>query len=422
VKKYNLNWVTNLKHTEYFQTLSWPNFRRIWLANLVSFTGDILYDLAIVWFVAEEMQSALAVGSVIVASSLPILIFGLFGGAVADRVNRRKLMMVTDYLRAACVLLLPILFHFNILSLPLIILISFLRSVISQFFWPAQQAMIPSTVPENSLGSANSLNHTSSMIIAVAAPAIAGILIAGVGPVAAFYVDAGTFILSAMILFGIKIDVSSQTQSYRQVTPSVLLSDIVEGIKYIFYAPTLRVLAILSLIGIFGFGPYRPITVLYFQESVGMDSTQYGLTLSIAFLGMTLASAVAGAWIKKFNSTKIFTLGFVVMGITTIVIGLSPQISIIYAFSAFRAFGNGLIVIANVTLIQSQAKREQLGRVFSNMGVISEGARPVAIVAGTSLAELTSPQLAIVTSGLVFLIAAVMIVTRLREHPEIAFE
>ncbi|MDX8394772.1 MAG: MFS transporter [Mariprofundales bacterium] len=165
---------------------------------------------------------------------------------------------------------------------------------------------------------------------------------------------------------------------------------------------------IVSLVNIFGFGPYRPIALIYFQNDVGMNAAQYGLNLSIAFAGLAVGSLIAGYWIKLFGSGRIFIGGLIIMGIATIAISIVPWIIVIYSLSAVRAFGNSLIIISYTTLLQSQAKDEQLGRVFSTMSVISEGIRPLSVIAGTTLAEVTGSQLTIVVSGVFFLIAALI--------------
>jgi MFS family permease len=139
-----------------------------------------------------------------------------------------------------------------------------------------------------------------------------------------------------------------------------------------------------------------------------MNATQYGLALSISFAGLTLGSAVAGPWIKKLLPGRVYALGFVTMGVTTILIGLIPSVLSVYAFSALRSFGNGLIIVAFTTLIQSHADERSLGRVFSTMTILSEGARPLSVITGSWLAEMVGSQYTIVISSFFFLAASAM--------------
>ncbi|MDX8394773.1 MAG: MFS transporter [Mariprofundales bacterium] len=238
-----MNLLDKFLSTSYIQILTERNFRQLWLATLISRAGDILHDIAVLWLVSEETGSALAVGAVIVSTSLPVLLFRLIGGAIADRFNRQKIMIATDLLRAVLVLALPLLYYFQSLNLPAILVITFLRAVLSQFFYPAQQAVIPSTVPKASLPVANSVNQTSSLAIATSIPVLSGILIATVGPVTAFYIDAITFILSAILLFGLRLPTLSLPRSKDNLTPKTLVADIRLGIAYIFHSPILRIIA-----------------------------------------------------------------------------------------------------------------------------------------------------------------------------------
>lgn len=394
--------------SEYIQVLANHNFRRVWLAGLISSAGDIFHRIAILWLVSEETQSVLAVGAVVIASSLPVLLFRLIGGVISDWFDRRRIMVTTDLLQALLVLIIPLLYYLQVLSLPAILVISFLRAVLNQFFQPARQALIPSTVPKNHLAIANSLDSTSRFGISAAVPAMIGILIATVGPIVAFFIDAATFVFSAVLLFGLKLSLSAQPGSNHKLTLRSLLAGIVEGVAYIFREPILRIMAILNLVSIFGFGPYNPVSLLYFRHTIGMDAVQYGLILSLTLLGLTAGTAIAGSWVNFFQAGRTYALGLGLMGVFTMAIGFVPGIWIIFILSAVRAFGNGLIVVSYTTLLQSHTKDVHLGRVFSNMTLISEGLRPLSVAAGISLAQFTNPRFAIITSSLFFMVASLI--------------
>lgn len=400
----------NLRETGLIQLLCNRNFRLVWFANLTSAVGNILHEVAIVWLVSKQTESAFAVGAVVISSSLPFLIFGLVGGAIADRFNKRKIMIISDLLRALLVLLVPVLFSANLLTLPAIMVIAFLRSAIAKFFYPAQQSLIPYLVDKEQLASANSFNQTSRMAVSAAAPAIGGILIAMTGLTAAFVIDAITFLVSAICLYGITTAVSEETtsQTKKDFSARVLAYDIFDGIRYIYHSRALRIVVFTTLVSVFGFGPYRPITLLYFQNYIGMDSAQYGLNLSMAFIGLAVGSAFAGTKLKGFHPERVYAFGLFIMALTTLFIGLTQGLFAIYGVSFFRAFGNGLIVVALTTMLQLRASEKQLGRVFSTVDVCSESVRPLSIAAATTLADAVSPQFAILLSSGFFWLSALI--------------
>lgn len=412
-----MNPIIKIFRSGYIQVLLERNFRRIWLAWLISQSGDIFYRVAIVWFVSQEMQSVVAVGAVVISSSLPILLFRLIGGAVSDWFDRRQIMVFSNLLQALLVLSLPLLYFAHVLSLALILIVTFSREVLNQFFQPARQALIPSIVPKASLGIANSLNSTSSFGVSATIPALVGVLIVVAGPVSAFFLDAASFVLSAALLFGLKLPASTQTENKRKLSLKSLLDNIIEGVIYLFQNPIIRVVAVINLISIFAFGPYSPISLLYFQNSLGMDSLQYGLTLSLGFFGLAMGTAIAGFWIKTLHPGRVYALGLAVMGGMTLAIGIMPSIWIVLVLNTARAFGNGLIVVSYTTLLQSQTEDAHLGRVFSNMTLINEGLRPVAVATGTAFAEFTSPQAVIVATSFFFISASLVGIlnTNLRE-------
>lgn len=403
-----MNLLNRYIRNDYGQVLAQRNFRRIWLAGLISVFGDVLYDIGVLWFISQQTGSVFAVGAVVISGTLPALLFGLVGGVIADKLNRRKLMVGLDVLRAFLVVIIPLLYHFDSLVLPVVLVITFIRESLGFFFFPAQQATVPDTISEDLLPQANSLNYSSQVLISAAAPALAGVLIVVTGPISALYVDAVTFVCSAILLWRLDIKELHHGTDSQRLNIRTLLFDIGEGVRYIFHQPLLRILAITNLINIFGFGPYRPVALLYFQNSLGMNSNQYGLNLSIYFIGLSIGSAMAGFWTKKLGGGRLYAISHVLMGVITIFVGITPFIVIVYVLTALRALGNGLLSVSFVTLLQEQTPSEHRGRIFGTMGTISEAARPLSVAAGTLLAGLASPQLTIIISGVIFIVAALV--------------
>jgi MFS family permease len=392
---------------DYGLVLKYPNFRRIWLADAVSVAGNILSDIALLWLVAEEYQSALAVGSIVISSSLAYLILGLVGGVFADRFERRKILIYTDLLRAVCVISIPLLYALGGLSIPVLLIINFARAALAQFFNPAQNALIPSTVPRDLLATANSVDQSTSMLMAAISPTLAGVLILVFGPISVFFVDAITFIISALFLVGLKIEPKETNESPEATSKRKnIWIELKDGVTYIFQHPVLKTIALVNVINIFGFGPYRPIALIYFQDDLGLDATQYGLIESIAFLGLAVGLSQGGRIIKRLRAGKTYLLGLLIMGATTVAISSTPWLLGIYVLSFTRMLGNGFIVVTYTTLLQLHSPEEKRGRVFGTMDTITDGGRPLAIAVGTGIAEATTQQFAIFVSGFMFIVSA----------------
>lgn len=406
------DFTSRIKQSQYIRVLSHRGFRNIWLAGLISKSGDVFYRIAIIWFVSQEMESAVAVGAVVISASLPILLFRLVGGVASDWFDRRRIMIYANLLQALLVVLLPILFYLGTLSLLLILILTFLREVLNQFFQPARQALIPSLLPKESLPIANSLDSTSSFGVSAAIPVTVGVLIAMIGPISAFFIDAASFMLSAGLLFFLRLSFpDKEANTPPRLTLRSLWSSLTDGVTYLFRNPILRAVAVINMVSIFAFGPYGPVSLLYFQDSVGMDSLQYGLTLSFGLVGLTVGTTVAGPWAKVLQPGRMYALGFGLMGIMTIAIGIVPLVLPVLILNTVRSFANGLIVVSYTTLLQTQTESTHLGRVFSNMMLISEGLRSVSVAVGTSLAEFTSAQLTIIVSSTFFIAASLIAIS-----------
>lgn len=385
------------------------DFRLIWSAGAVSSLGSIFFDFTLLWYVAVELQSVVATSLVVTASSLLSFILGLPSGALADRFDRRRLMVGMDLARFALVLFLPLLYYTGQLSLPLILLIAFARSTADVFFYPAEQSLIASSVPQDRLSSANSYNVSSQQLIGAIGPVVAGVLINVSGPIAAFFIDADTFAVSAMLITRItKSPDSSPAEVPEPFSWSGLLADVRGGGAYIWTTKPLRIDTLVAVISIFGFAAFRPIGLLFFQNQLGMSAATYGVVSSIGILGLAVGSATRGVLIARTGAYRVFAFAFLVLAVTTVVVALVTTNAMIAALIAVRSVGIGLVNVSTITILQRHSMNAFSGRVFATVDTISEGGRPIALVAGAGLADLTTPRMALVLTRGAFLAAAVV--------------
>jgi MFS family permease len=177
-----------------------PSFARMWLAQLISTIGDSFTLIASGILIFRLTGSALSVGLMLMATSIPTLLIGMVAGVFVDRVDRKKIMLVSDISRGILILLIPSLIKFNVGWMYAII---FLTSAISTFFSPAYDSIIPEMASDEELTAANSMIAISSFGSTAVGFAASGLL-AAYSIELAFYIDAVTFFISALLILGSK--------------------------------------------------------------------------------------------------------------------------------------------------------------------------------------------------------------------------
>src|ERR1041384_7884889 len=173
-------------------------FALLWTGQTTSRLGDSLYRIALAWWVLEKTGSAVAMGTVLVFSQVPMLIFLLIGGVVVDRLPRLRIMFSSDLLSGFVITFVAVFAWLNLLQIWHIYIASIIFGFVEAFFFPAYQAVIPQITPAELLTSANSLNGLSQRITGIAGPALGAALVAAGGTSVTFALDALSFFLSAI--------------------------------------------------------------------------------------------------------------------------------------------------------------------------------------------------------------------------------
>jgi MFS family permease len=224
------------------------NFTLMWSGQLVDTIGSSLTSLAASILIFRETGSAASVGLMLIATAAPGLLFGLIAGVFVDRYDRKRIMIAASVIRAILVLLIPFLVPLNIAWLYILVALS---STVGQFFDPAHESVLPEVAPDDELASANSLMAISSFGSTAIGFAAAGLL-ASLGNIAwAFYVDAFTFLLSAVFIALIAIKPLTVTD---ETSVSVVMRNLRSGLRYLFDTPILRSLFLVSIPVMIAFG------------------------------------------------------------------------------------------------------------------------------------------------------------------------
>lgn len=359
--------------------LSIPAFRNLWVGQLISQFGDMLYGLVFMWMVLEATNDAGAVGIVLAFGAAPYVLFSLYAGVLADRLDRRMLLIASDVASAALVLI----FLAAILRDPapafwFICLISFLLATANVIAAPARAAITPRLVPEERLQEALSLNSTSQGMMPFIGGILSGIGLAAVMKVArtsayaiSFAVNALTFVISAIFMATLPRVIADRTDE-----PKSPVREAIEGIKFIFTHKTLAVAILLTISMNFFAAPFMPIYTLVARDVFGGSIATLAFLESGFFLGMIVGSLVAMAK----NSTKpgiAFAVYLILAGLAIVPMGLIIDF---WAFMALNFLCGVFIPLASIpinTYIQLQTEDAYRGRVNSAMGTMAAAIMPI---------------------------------------------
>jgi len=247
-----------------FESLHHRNYRLLWIGSLISSSGDWMDQVALNWLVYELTGSAFSLGLLNLCRLVPILVFTLIGGVVADRFERRRLLFVTQTVAMLLAFALAILVSTGIIyrdtqaGFVMVLIVAIGRGMMLSFNQPARQSLISDLVPKELLTNAIALNSATMNLTRVIGPAIGGLLIASVGSAGAFYFNGASFLA---VLWGLAL--MRFPPRVVRASKKGIAADLAGGISYVANRAELRMLVILALVPmIFGM-PYMTMLTVF---------------------------------------------------------------------------------------------------------------------------------------------------------------
>ena len=384
------------------EALRYPRFALFWTAQVISGFGDKITLFALAFVTWELTHSALSTALAVVISTVPYAVFGSFGGAVADALGRRRAMVLCDLVRMACVGLIPPLLVAGV-SLSVVYALVFVAAICSAVFSPARLALLPDIVPEARLGAGNSLVYGTDRAIEVIGTLLAGLLVSLLRE-SAFYVDAVSFGVSAVLLSRIALEESAR----RPMSFASLLADAAEGLRTIGAITVLRANTILSLLAQLSLPVLNGLSpVLVFRE-YGLGPAQYGATEGAIALGAVGTSLLAPGMFGRAPKGRLILAGFFGFGVSLLGFAASPPFGVALILFVLVGVTNVLFYVPNMTLIQEQAPTALRGRVFgARLALLNLTWLPVILATGT-VAESVPVQPLIAAAGAFTVLVAVV--------------
>jgi len=360
------------------------NFLRLWFAYVISNLGDAALLIALPTTVYNATDSKTALGLSAVAGTLPVLLFGLVGGVLADRWNRRRTMIFADLGRALAVLLLlglPDARHFGARDIGLVCFVSFLVASLSCFFSPARQSLLPALIPRSSLLQANGLMLSAMQANMLLGPALGAVLIALFHPRGVFLFDAATFVVSAAFVRLIaNVSTPPGAKSARGVAG--LWRDAREGLDYVWTSRVLRPSLILLALVATGGAVYNTLEFPFVRDLLGGNKVQFALLVSLSGVAALLTSAATAGPIRTAPPARLLAFGFSGMGVTGLVFAASTNLYLGGAMVFLMTVANTFSNLGQMTLFLATAPNHIQGRVSATVSLVNK----LSIAVGTGFA------------------------------------
>jgi MFS family permease len=391
--------------------LAYRDFRLLWTGALISSIGTWMQKVAQAWLIVTMTGTASAffLGLDAFVSEAPILLFTLIGGVVADRQNRRHLLLASQGVQMTAALILALLVFTSSVSIWIILTLSFVTGVAQAFGGPAYQSLIPSLIPKETLPNAIALNSIQFNLARVIGPLIAGATLTAFGMVACFGLNGLSFLFVIAAIVALRVVHVAPTGTER------MRDQLKGGLRFVRDQPQLKALMVLGFISAF-----LGLPILTFLPIITKDVFQQDVALYTRFMTLAGAGAVLGAmsvaWIGKHRHMGLMLLTMQAMlGVVVIAFSLSTAIWL----SQLLLFVGGALLVTcfsmTTSLVQLLAPQELRGRVVSIYMVAFRGGSPLGgLVSGWLVTQIGSAPTVLALNG--GLLAIIALVTLTRNH------
>ena len=399
----------------------WKRDTAVFLSGqTVSMFGSMLVQYAIMWYLTILTESGVVLMLSALFGMLPQAIVSIFGGVWADRLNRKRLIIIADASIALTTLALAFFMLSGYSELWLIFLTLAIRSTGAGIQQPAVAALIPQLVPTPHLLRVNGIFQSISSAMMLVAPAAAGAIYAAAaeawGPESAivpiFFIDVVTAVLGIGFLLAIAVP------TVRAVVDTGYFADLVKGVKYTFTHRFVRwLLALFAVIFILTVAPSM-LTPLMVVRSFGSDapadtsSDVWLLTVNeLAFsVGMLLGGILIATWGGLKNKVLMIVASSVLFGALTLALGLSTNVWVLFAFMFLVGLAVPFFSTPATTLLQERVEVEYQGRVFGFVGVVMATAMPIGMVLFGPLADIVPVEWVLIGAGIAtFVVVAIAV-------------
>lgn len=379
-----------------FLALKVTHFRNYLLGAFLSEIGNQMQVVAVAWQVYEMTRNPASLGLIGLANFLPIIAFSLIGGLVADKVDRKKLLIFSQAAQLILAIILFVLTVFHFINPLMIYLILVLVATSQSFSIPARQSVLPHLVPKKYFMNAVSLNVLQFQSATMIGPAIAGFLIAGVSVSSVYLFNA----LSFLFFIGSVLSIKVPLQRHDTEDVEFSMKSIMEGIKFVVKTPILYTTMILDFCVTF-FGTATILMPVFAQDVLRVGPQGLGLLYSAPAIGGVLAGLLVSALHSRIeHQGRAIIFSLILYGVATIGFGLSKIFMLSIFFLVLVGFGDMVSTIIRNTIRQMITPDHLRGRMASVMRIFFQGGPQLGDMEAGFLAKAIGGPASVVVGGL----------------------
>ena len=365
------------------------NYALLWTGQLISLLGDRIHQVAL-GFLVLTRGSPLDVGFTFAAAAIPNVFLGPWAGALADRWDRRRTMIVCDVIRAGLVLTVPLVIGINI---ALVYVVAFAVASVTLLFRPSKDGLVPQIVESEDLIPANSATSVTETLADLVGIPLAGVLVAALKPIigTAFVIDSGTYLISAALLA--LMSVARSERAVGAFGIGQLWRDVREGVGFLAHQAELRANTVISTVAQVAVGIEIVCSLIYAERVLDTDQigfpVNYSLLMAAVGLGSILGGLLIGALAGSFRKGPMAIAGFIGLGASFVAAGLVTDPVWAIALFFLAGVANMAFVIPNITLFQERTPQALFARVVTSRQALVFGVMAAAMaVAGVAAGQI----------------------------------
>jgi MFS family permease len=387
--------------TRTFSALTIRNYRLWVVGQGISLSGTWMQTVAQGLLVLQLTGSGTALGLVTALQTIPVLLFGPWGGVVADRLPKRRILYVTQAVSAALGLLLGTLVATGAIRIEMVYLIALCLGVVSAVDNPTRQTFVVEMVGKDELVNAVSLNSTEINLARVIGPAIAGVLIASVGLAACFLINGLSFLAVLAVLMAMRAEELRPTPLAAQMT-----GQLHQGFQYVRASPVIRtILVMMAVIGTFTY-EFSVSLPLFAEVTFRQGPATYAAMTAAMGLGAVGGGLYTAS--RGIGSPQRLTVAALLFGATVLLAAVAPTLPLaLLALVAVGFCSIGFTSLGNATL-QLASSAEMRGRVMALWTVAFLGSTPIGGPVIGAIGEHVGPRWALALGGVAAVLAAAL--------------
>jgi MFS transporter, DHA3 family, macrolide efflux protein len=373
-------------------------FFPIWIGQALSLLGSQIAQFGVVWWLTTTTGSGTVLAGATLVAILPGVVLGPLVGALVDRWDRKRVMIVADAVSALAAALLALLFWSGMVQLWHIYAIMFVRSVAGTFHFPAMQASTSLMVPHEQLARVSGLNQMLQGAMNIAAPPLGALLLALLPLSGLLAIDVVTAALAIVPMAFVAIPRPPRAESGA---PTSVLQDVRAGLDYVRAWPGLLVVLVMSMVINFLIAPAFALLPLLVTRHFGGGALQLATIEASWWLGILLGGLVLSAWGGFRSRIRTALLALIAMGFATLAPGFAPPwlfwgaVAGLLIAGAFNSLCNGPLF----AMMQSVVAPDMQGRVFTLIGSAGSLMMPLGLAVAGPLSDIFGPQIWFAVGG-----------------------